>query len=348
MGRVMDAVTRSARIAFVKQQLAAYSGPKKELKDSTFVLCPFHGERTPSGRVFHSETSYGNPGRFKCYGCSAVGQWNDVAPKLGLEPFYHGPPKNEYAVDLMSKALASLSENGDSDRTYENGKFKFSPIPPNKKWRTIPTNLLIELGGQLCYKWYEDGNRWGTVKMLHFPVTVQGREEGWFRARLKKEDNKPSYLNAGGKWAKSHGLWPFDFAIELMIKLRKRSIVLVEGQRDALRLCVLGIPAVCIFGTQSWSEQKQNLLEIAGVERIILMMDGDDAGIEATDLIYPMAKPMFKISTIKLWNIKGSPYLKVAYHDEPSKEAKRLGIILWDPGNCPQWIIDDVKSKYFS
>ncbi len=346
----MDAVTRSAKIAFVKQQLATYSGPKKELKDSTFVLCPFHGERTPSGRVFHSEASYGNPGRFKCYGCSAVGQWNDVAPKLGLEPFYQGPPKEEYAVNLMSKALAAVAESTitDVDQTYELAEFKFSHIPTGKRWRTIPTDLLIELGGRLCYKWYPEYNKWGTVKMLHFPVTIQGREEGWFRARLKKEDDKPSYLNAGGKWTKTHGLWPFDYAIDLMISLRSRSIVLVEGQRDALRLCMNGIPSMCIFGTQSWSEQKQNLLEIAGVDHIILMMDGDCAGILATKLIHPMVKKMFKIKTIKLWSIKGSPYLKVAHYPQPSKAAKRVGITLWDPGNVPQRIVDNLKHQYFS
>jgi 5S rRNA maturation endonuclease (ribonuclease M5) len=279
-----------------------------------------------------------------CYGCGHKAPWDEVAPKLNLEPFTKGPPKDEYAMDFMTKALSYGDEEG-----FEQGKFKFWPIPSGKVWREIPTDFLIELGGQMCYKWYPDYNRWGSTKMIHFPVEINGRQVGFFRARLRKAtDDQPSYLNAGGPWSKTHGLWPLDYASDLARRLKIKTIALVEGQRDALRLLLNGIPAVCIFGTQSWSEMKLSLLEIAGFDRVVLMFDGDDAGISATEKIRPSVRTMFKTHTVKLWNMKGSPYRKVAHFKNPSKAAKRLGLKLWDPGNLPQPVIDQIAERYFT
>lgn len=64
-------------------------------------------------------------------------------------------------------------------------------------------------------------------------------------------------------------------------------IILVEGLRDALYLHDNGIECVvCIFGTKSVN--KENILDhlmpymLAGVEKVFLMFDGDDAGRSAT------------------------------------------------------------------
>jgi 5S rRNA maturation endonuclease (ribonuclease M5) len=345
----MDAVSRSQRLAFVVQQLSIYSGEKRSLGNgSTMVLCPYHSEKTPSGRIFHSESTY-SPGYYKCYGCTARAKWDDVAPKLGLEPFYSGPPKEEFSMDLfMKKAEKALTQT----ERYRKDKFKFWNIPANRKWRGISTNLLIELGGRMCYKWNEEWEKWGATKHIYMPVIINGEQHGFFRARLKKDPEgvAPSYLLAaadGSGWSLSHGLWPFDHCVDMMVDLKSRTVVLVEGQRDALRLITLGIPAMCIFGTQSWTDNKAKLLEIAGVDRVILMMDGDDAGIDATARLYPLLKQMFKVSVIKLWAIKGSPYIQFKNEDEPSKAAKAAGVTLWDPGNLPVSIINRIEKKYF-
>lgn len=69
-------------------------------------------------------------------------------------------------------------------------------------------------------------------------------------------------------------------------KLKDR-IVLVEGLKDALVLHSLGIEcAVCIFGTKSVN--MDNILDhlhpymLAGVQKVILLMDGDTAGRAAS------------------------------------------------------------------
>lgn len=342
---MMNSIGNQSRLDFVRQQMAMYSGAKKEVGSRMMVICPYHAENTPSGSVNIGPTYA--PGYFRCFACGAKAKWDDVAPKLGLEPYKKGPPKEEHSIDLlMSKGLEALETS-----RYEKGKFKFMDLPRNKKWRTIPTNLLIELGGRLCRKWSEYTDDWSAEKFIYLPVNINGETEGYFLARLKKVEDKPSYLLAkainNSGWSISHGLWPFDHAIELMVSNRSRTVVLVEGQRDALRLLLNGIPALCIFGTQSWSDSKAKLLEIAGVETVITLFDGDCAGIQATQRIAPQLKTLFTVKVLKLWAMKGSPYLKFADQDEPSKAAKKAGVSLWDPGNMPQRIIDKIKARYF-
>jgi hypothetical protein len=345
----MDPVTRAKRLDFVRQQMLTYSGERKELDGSMMILCPFHAEKTPSGRIYFGPNTF-SPGMFKCYGCGAKARWDDVAPKIGLKPFYSGPPREEHSMDLfMQKGMAALTKT----ERYRKDRFKFWPLPANKKWRGVPTNLLIELGGRMCYKWSDEFKQWGITKYIYLPVIINGEQHGFFRARLKKDtsDKKlASYYLAAGNgsgWSSSHGLWPFDYAIDMMVSLRSRTIVLVEGQRDALRLLTLGIPAMCIFGTQSWSDNKAKLLEIMGVDRVVLLMDGDDAGIEATTKLRPLLRQMFELSVIRLWAIKGSPYIQFKDEPEPSKAAKAAGVELWDPGNAPTQLIHRIKKKFF-
>lgn len=343
---MFDVIKDRNRLDFVKAELARYQGLKRDQGDRVFVCCPFHAEKTPSGAIWTKPRS---AGLFKCFGCGASATWNEVAPKLGLNPFVQGPPKEEKSVDLlMDRAYEELVEDSDG---YEAGRFKYSPIPRGKRWRDIPTDLLIELGGQVCRKWSDEYKRWGSTKFIYMPVMVNGEQRGYFLARLKKHPDYPSYLLAKAKghskWSLNYGLWPFNHAIRMMEKQDSRSIVLVEGQRDALRLISAGIPAMCIFGTQSWTEHKSKMLELAGVRNVILLMDGDCAGIAATKKIKPECRKWFTVTAIKLWAIKGSPWLQFRNEDEPSKKAKEAGVSLWDPGNMPQWVVKALKRKFF-
>lgn len=338
-----DPLLRANRAEFIRAQLAVFSGVKREQGDRFFILCPFHAERTPSGKIDRKT------GHFWCFGCGAQAKWDEIAPKIGLQPFAHTKPKEEKTMDLfMERAMAALTEEGG----YEKGRFKFWPLPEGKKWRTIPTNTLIKLGGRLCVKWSDDYQKWGRTKFIYLPVKIRGEKHGYFLARLKKHPDYPSYMQAksvgDSHWVLSHGLWPFDMAIRLMKKLNSSTIVLVEGQRDALRLILAGIPAICIFGTQSWSDSKAKLLNIAGVDTVVMLMDGDCAGIEATRKITPRARKFMSVRVLKLWRMEGSPWLKFEKYDEPSKVAKKRGVSLWDPGNMPDQIVDKIRRKYFS
>jgi hypothetical protein len=338
----MDYVETQARLQYVRDQLRQYSGPKKEQGSTIFVLCPFHAEKTPSFRIFASDTTQ-NPGFGKCYGCGGKGGWDKIAPLIGLKPYKREKPQEEYANFNL---LPDEAPEAEVVEDFVQEEFEFRELPKGKVWREISTDLLIDIGAKACTPIHPEHGR--LKPRLWLPVHINGELRGYIKARYRKHPEYPSYINAKGQWSKTHGLFPFDPAIKLMRKLGSRTIVLVEGQRDALRLLAMGIPAMCILGTQSWSDTKAKLLELAGVRRLILFMDGDDAGIGATEMLKPRLVHMFKVTVIKLWSLRGSPYLKFEDEENPSKAAKAAGVSLWDPGNAPEWILHKIKEKYFA
>jgi hypothetical protein len=208
--------------------------------------------------------------------------------------------------------------------------FDFRSLPKNKVWREIATNLLIDIGCKRIRQYDEP--------FIYMPVNVRGEERGYIRARLRKKKDKPSYLNKAGKWSERYGLFPYDYTV----RDKPSCIVLVEGPRDALRLLLLGIPAIAILGTQSWSKRKAQLLELSGAEHVILCFDGDDAGLGAEKLVLPSLKPLLDVHLFDLRG-KDSPYWKFRNEDEPSKAAKLEGVELWDPGSMPMKKVNQLK-----
>jgi 5S rRNA maturation endonuclease (ribonuclease M5) len=342
----IDPLTNATHLDFVIGQLAQYSGRKIETSGRTMVICPYHSENTPSGAI--NTGAQFAPGYFTCFACGHKAPWNDVAPRLNLLPFGKVKPAEQTSMDLL---MERMEDDMMATTRYVPFKGKLTEIPEGKKWREIPTNLMIELGGKMARRKFDNG--WDTIRFLYMPVMINGEQEGYFLARLRKsKDDAPSYLLAkkttSRGWSRTHGLWPFDYAIAMMEDAGWSTIVLVEGQRDCLRLLMNGIPAVCIFGTQSWSDSKAQLLETAGVEEVVLLFDGDGAGIGATKKIKPQLTQWFDVRVFKLWKAKGSPYLKFAHLPEPTKAAKKAGVQLWDPFNCPQRVIDEIKELYFA
>lgn len=309
------------KLDFVKQQLAQYSGQKKVLNEqSTFVCCPYHAESTPSFRIFHSPVTK-SPGWGKCYGCGRGAPWDEHAPKLGLKAYSYAKPTEQFA-SLAIKELGKIEESE---------TLTFSELPVGKAWRSIPTDFLIEAGCQ------QVTNQWGT-NFVYLPVVIAGTERGYIKARLRKAEGKPSYINKKGKWSEDYGLFPYDFAI----RDKPKTLVLVEGPRDSLRFNMLGIPTMAILGTQSWSERKSRLVSLTGVKTVILAMDGDCAGIKAEQKIKPLLSRMVDVQTFSLYG-EDSPYHQFVDEEFPTKAAKAAGVTLWDPGCCPLSKVRELK-----
>lgn len=310
-----DATQQGSKLAFVLSQLAQYHGLQKKLSTSTMVVCPFHGDKDPSGRIYHSSTSR-SPGFFRCFGCGHKATWDEVAPKLGLKPFKKPKPQDEYAVELKFDLLEDLEDD-------QKGQLRLGGrVPANKSWRGISTNLLRQIDARLCQMYYPD-TKFLTEKYIYLPCTVKGRERGFIRARFKKVKDKPSYLNSPGPWSSKYGLFPYDLAVKVMKETTRNLVVLVEGPRDALRLLSLGIPAMCILGTQSWSEAKTRILELSGADIVVLFMDGDKAGRKAIAMLKNVLTGFFDIKVQRL-----------------PVDDRRL-----DPGNCPVWMLNTLKRR---
>lgn len=339
-------------VSLVKEQLALVPGKKKTGSRYTMICCPFHNDRSPSGRVLHDTTRPGI-GSFKCFSCSHSTSWNGLAAKLGLKKIKNlddvvleemGVPKSDFE-DLDSNLLGDTKNDAYKHRPE---RFKQYPLDAKnakksglkkKEWRGYNIDWLSEVvGATLSYD-----TDYGNIH-VRLPINVNGKERGFIRAQLfkPKEKSVPSYINSPGRWSTKYGLFLFDQSLKLMHSLQVKTIVLVEGPRDALRLLRHGIPAMAILGTHSWSDFKLRLLEMAGVTRVVLMFDGEEAGKAATKLILTGCKPnqdapsvtpirqMFETKVIKLWNMEIPEDL----------DEEKL-----DPGNVPESVLDRVKTK---
>lgn len=344
-GRSFDSVFEDAvvdEMAFaetIREELATVPGVRRGLKAS-YIRCPFHAENTPSGHVKHDPLQPNMLGRYFCFGCKKKATWNELATALGLRQFGKDAfvtdtvPKTDpsYYDELLLKKDTSEGGSGRDDPDlifvdFEEGAERAGL--KNDKWRGFSTDFLTTTGATLCFSLMRESF------FVYLPISINGTERGYILARIRKHNVLPSYLNQPkGEWALQYGLYPFDYSIQMMQDLGLHTMVIVEGPRDALRLIHAGIPAVSILGTNSWTVAKMRLLEFAGVERLILALDGDLAGRVATygtevrEGILPMAKSHFAdVRNMKLW-----------------VHAKRLGVKKLDPCTLPRDLIRRLKN----
>ncbi len=214
----------------------------------SFILCPFHHEKTPSGRIFHNPLRH-NVGRFKCYGCGHTASWNELAKELGLETWNASPkdrpverdvPKqnltlyqNTLLPDPKGKKVAGDGEEDPPDHLFDlTGQNATKIGLKNRSWRGYDIDFLREeIGCKILYSGkFERFYMW-------LPVSVNRRIRGHIKAQLDKPKSKkiPSYLNQSGAWSLTHGLFPFDPTVRLMRQSGLSTVILVEGPRDSLR-----------------------------------------------------------------------------------------------------------------
>lgn len=311
-------------IEFFKREIEKIPGRKLWSSNRVFLLCPWHTEQVPSGTISLDTAHPQWLGSFKCWGkCNKTASWNEFAEKTGLKKLSgkNKLPKTVPSIDLEGIRATLLPSKEEDDTTRDD--FDFFDLQEDK-WRGFNKGFLTKVGARLIY--HDKSGRF----YVWFPVIVNDKEVGYFRAQMKKapDGEYPSYLNKKGNWVKKYGLFPFDYSIQMMRRKGLHTLVLVEGPRDALRLLRGGIPAVAIMGTNSWTTAKRRLIEMAGVNRIILMLDGDSAGRKATMEIYPELKMHLNTKVIRLWRI-----------------AKKLGKDKVDPCSAPTETIRLVKNS---
>lgn len=321
---------RQTQLSIVQSAMASYSGRAVRTENYTMICCPYHDDSTPSGQIFHGLTTR-VVGYYKCLGCGARRTWNELAKDQGWQTFKGVKPDDRYAMELPERK---------EEVAKEEVTFTLSSLPKKKRWRTFPTKFLKDVGCKLGT--YEYGR-----KFVYMPVLVGGRERGYIRAALRKDPTGkyPSYLNKKGTWSKKYGLFPFDYTIEFMESLDSATVVLVEGPRDALRLLYYGIPALAVLGTQTWTAHKARLLELHGVRNVLLMFDGDPAGIAASKLVQPDIRDLMRCRDLELWNMRGSPYREWSKLDEDERKERKSE--LWDPGNAPERVLRSIRNRYF-
>ena len=272
------------------------SGMKgKKQGEYTLILCPFHADGNPSCSV---KTKPPYQGFYKCWSCGAKGPFSKLAEKLGIEAGCEATPPIQVEAYEAFFSENSSTEAADvvlitHDQLKPLSAKNVEAMGIKDGWRGVPIDFLRETIGAKIIDRYS----------LYFPVMVNDKEVGYIRAFKEKKKGRPSYLNKPGPWTKTQGLFLFDQAMELARE--SKTLILVEGPRDPIGIMLEGMPAVAMLGTNSWSDAKRRLIERAGVENLILCMDGDEAGHKASLALKEACLGYLHVVDFKLYEWEG-------------------------------------------
>jgi hypothetical protein len=276
---------------FVLQQLNRL-GPEWGLKIQgrmAWIRCPFHAdgqENTPSMAI-NVEPNVTSKGTFevgscRCHGCGKfLPRWGFLAKALRLVA--DGGDLDHVDGPIFGAHFDKALMQDERENGHVPNMDNMLPWSDRDDWRTVKGKLLVRVGAKLMF------NEQIQREQLYLPCYVNGEHIGGVRANLKKQ-GKRNYFNTDGPWVRNSALYPYDYVKRMIRKRRLKTVVPVEGARDALKAIQFGIPALGILGTGNWSEEKADLLLSLGVERIITAFDPDKAGTKATAKVYASLK----------------------------------------------------------
>lgn len=212
-------------------------------------LNPDHPDRNPSMRIDQVT------GIFNCFSCGFKGNlFTHFGEKVN---------KMEMKRQLLKKKIDEVRAESVGLQMPEG----YAPYMGN--WRNIKAETYREFeafihagkdfNGRICFPVRDRSSR---------IVAFQSRTTG---------DQQPKYLNTppGAKMP----LFP-------VVEPIQGSIILVEGIFDVINLHDKGLTnAVCCFGVKNVTEEKLQVLSVAGVDSIDVFLDNDEAGQSGADRI---------------------------------------------------------------
>jgi len=308
----------------IVRELEKYPGPRKAGSNGWLnVVCPFHDDSSPSLGIRIAEPSLGV---YNCFSCPAKGYWNTFAEKVGLEQIKDWNKSED--VDAEAVISAGLDDTllGSKGLTFKQVIKGFrvpeaTLWPEGIDWRGFPGSFMRKLGAHIVLDTYADSI--GAI----LPVKVAGKVRGGVKAAFIKDENNKralSYITSSGQWVQDYGLFPYVYARSLIRKNDLGFIVLCEGPRDAMRLCLNGIPAVAVLGAKNITRRKIILAMGAGADVIYAMPDNDSGGRAMAKTVKALCKEI------------GVPFKSIKLPRDLGDDGK---IIKMDPGNAPRKII---------
>lgn len=296
----------------VIEQLTSVGGLQKGSEIQ--ILCPFHNDRRPSLNV-HVGFKI-TPGSYHCFACNARGDWNALAQALRLKKVhYETAPlvKQGKIYDDPEDPFQLLAQELEANPIFQEEKIRslkgLEPIPEEFTWRGYDAEFYKSLGAS--YYWTEK------IEYLYFPLTTYGEHKGYtlIAAHTAEERYVKYQIFAEAK--------KVFFLYDLLPP--REPIVITEGHFDAIRLIAEGFCATAILGVNNWSEFKRQLLIAKCPPIIIIALDGDQAGYDASVKIF---KDLRDGSEVDIY------YL-------PPQEPKL------DPGNMPQKYLNELREKVY-
>ena len=278
-----------------------------------FGVCPFHEDHSPSMSVSEEKQIY------KCFSCGAAGnvftfvsEYENVkfleavkivADKCGI-PF-HGtitkerPKVNKEEYEIMSLALKFYQNNLQSTE----GKAAKEYLKKRALDETVikEFDLGLALGGNVSLNKLLLSKKYSTDTLIKlglvnehdgyindifkyrimFPIhDLDGNVVG-FTGRIYENNDQAKYINSKESVIFKKGQILFNYHRAKSEIKRKKEVILVEGNMDAIRMYSSGIKNVlALLGTSLTKEQVSIIKSLRA--NIILMFDNDNAGEIAT------------------------------------------------------------------
>lgn len=294
----------------LRQHVIEQLSPIGKVKGDEIIIRCFSGKHNDNNPSLGVHIGFKvPPGTYHCFSCKAHGSWNSLAKHLNLVQFKHVGESSFKAnpddpFQILSKSLNSKPL---LDQEITPKRHGIEPLPGEFEWRGLSREFLVSREAK--FWWQRDVKRDFEMDWLYFPLTRNRKYTGYTLCALKP--HKPKYMVFGNTL---ENFFLYDHVAP------GGPIVLVEGHFDCLRLQSLGIPSLAIFGVANWGPIKKSLLLAKNPSRVVLLFDGDDAGYEATNLIFEDLRTGFDVKPIFL----------------PKTDEK------YDPGNMPVAWVDDL------
>lgn len=275
------------------------------------IFCPFHDDKKSASCAIYANESKPH---FYCYGCGTHGYWEDLQKVLRLAEL-----PRDWEDPLACRHLRQeLSAIAQSD----------PKLPPlvrpwtQGNWRRLKQETLTQVNSQW---WWDEMDK---VRRIVFPIWDRTANlVGWSGRALDSSEEVPKYRHMTRMEIISE-FWPLPKG-----RRGETTAVIVEGIVDALRLLQQGIPALANMGC-NWSKARGACLLAMGISRVVVALDGDDAGRRGNDKILQNLKWQYSKSKLGVWEWpEGSDP-----GDAPIEEIRELRDLLGkSPGPHP-WL----------
>jgi DNA primase len=278
-------------------------------------LCPFHSEKTPSFIVTPSRQ------RYHCFGCATGGDvisftmevegvtfpeaveilarpldidlsaWLKDDESEGERRAFHRA--NEVAMNLWrdafwdpklgSQALTYLTDRGFREKALRD--FDVGWAPAGSDWlanglQTGGVDAELAMQADLLRASDRGGSPFAYFRSrIIFPVKNISRQVAGFGGRVIGQ-GEPKYLNSSDSPYYSKGKLLYGFDASRMAIAREKTAILVEGYLDLLALAQVGIVNVVATCGTAFTPDQAKLIR-RGAKNVVLLFDGDKAGLKA-------------------------------------------------------------------
>lgn len=307
----IDSILKSANIIDI---ISSYV-PLTQKGKNYFGVCPFHEDHSPSMSVSAEKQIY------KCFSCGAAGNVftfvkdyenvsfleavKIVADKCGLvfQGSVNSTPKiqhNKKEYEIMDLALKYYQNNLNTPSGIEAKDYLKKRGLDEKVIKTFDLGLALNSKDNSLNKLFASKNievdtlyNLGLINRngsyindvfqdrVMFPIhDIDGNVVG-FTGRIYKNSDQAKYINSKESVIFKKGNILFNYHRAKQEIKRKKEIIIVEGNMDAIRLHSNGIQnVVALMGTSLTNDQVNIIKSLRA--KVILMLDNDEAGESAT------------------------------------------------------------------